>query len=111
MVRALFHELKEVADELKSPWVMTGRTPDKPTESKVLACSLRRLFELKDKDGTPLLAIPPCSPHDFRRTLRTHLEDLGVEPHIAEKCLNHSRGRTERTYNRNTLLTQRREAL
>lgn len=114
-VRALFHELKEIADDVEegeepSPWVMAGRK-DGPVTDKVLGRALRRLFELKDKDGEPLLAIAPCSPHDFRRTLRTHLEDLGVEPHIAEKCLNHSLGRINSTYNRNPYLTQRREAL
>ena len=113
-VRALFHELKEIADgdedEEPSPWVMAGRT-DGPITDKVLGRAVRRLFELKDKDGNPILDIPKCRPHDFRRTLRTHLEDLGVEPHISEKCLNHSLGRIERTYNRSTLLEQRREAL
>ena len=114
-VRALFHELKEIAedveeDEEPSPWVMAGRT-DGPITDKVLGRAMRRLFELKDKNGDPVLDIPKCRPHDFRRTLRTHLEDLGIEPHISEKCLNHSLGRIERTYNRNTLLTQRREAL
>jgi integrase len=109
-VRALFHELKEIADDLESPWVMAGRT-DGPISDKVTGRAMRRLFELKGKDGEPLLAIPSCSPHDFRRTLRTHLEDLGIEPHIAEKCLNHSLGRIERTYNRNALTAKRREAL
>ena len=34
-----------------------------------------------------------------------------IEPHISEKCLNHSLGRIEKTYNKNTLLGKRREAL
>lgn len=110
VVRALFHELKEIADDLESPWVMAGRT-DGPISDKVLGRAMRRLFELKNKDGEPLLAIPSCSPHDFRRTLHTHLEGLGIEPHIAEKCLNHSLGRIERTHNSNTLIKKRREAL
>jgi len=115
LVPAVLRELKEIAEDVDegeqpSPRVITGRT-EGPVTDKVLGRAMRRLFELKTKDGDPLLAIPPCSPHDFRRTLRTHLEDLGVEPHIAEKCLNHSLGRIERTYNRNTLLGQRREAL
>lgn len=29
------------------------------------------------------------TPHDLRRTMRTRMGDLGVMPHIAEKCLNH----------------------
>ena len=26
--------------------------------------------------------------HDFRRTARTHLAALGIDPHVAERCLN-----------------------
>jgi integrase len=29
------------------------------------------------------------TPHDLRRTMRTRMADLGVMPHIGEKCLNH----------------------
>ena len=36
---------------------------------------------------------------------------VSIAPHISEKCLNHSLGRIEKTYNRNTLLKQRRAAL
>jgi len=110
MVRALFHELKEIADDLESPWVMAGGT-GRPIGDKALRRALIRLTERTDLDSEPLLDIPPCTPHDFRRTLRTHLEDLGVEPHTAEKCLNHTLGKIKRTYNRNQLLEQRRDAL
>jgi integrase len=103
MVRALLHDLKEIADDLHSSWVMAGLT-DGPISDKALGRAMRRLFQLN-----PDLA--PCVPHDMRRTLRTHLEDLGIEPHIAEKCLNHSLGRIERTYNKNTLIEKRRAAL
>jgi integrase len=33
--------------------------------------------------------LPHFTVHDFRRTARTHLAALGVEPHVAERCLNH----------------------
>ena len=96
-------------------------------DEKAPGHAFRRLFEVNIKDHktgekVPLLSIPSCSPHDFRRTLRTHLDDLkmvdpesesriSVPPHVAEKCLNHSLGRIEKTYNKNTLLKQRRAAL
>jgi integrase len=116
-VQALFDRLKDVVGD--SAWVLPGKAaPGKKEDvhltDKALSRAMRRLFELKTKkDGkeVPLLNIAPCSPHDFRRTLRTHMDDLGIEPHISEKCLNHSLGRIERTYNRNTLLAKRREAL
>jgi integrase len=130
-VEALFLQLRDISDKAgKSPYVVAGdertaRVPgdDRPRRlsDKALARALRRLFEPR-RDGTAMLAFPKCSPHDFRRTLRTHLDDLkaidsetgrrySIEPHIAEKCLNHSLGRIERTYNKNTLIAKRREAL
>jgi hypothetical protein len=39
------------------------------------------------------------------------MDDLKIEPHIAEKCLNHSLGRIAETYNTNPMLGQRHEAL
>ncbi len=72
---------------------------------KVMGRAMRRLFEV----GT--LDIEPVRPHDFRRTVRTHLEKLNVPPHIAEKCLNHSLGAINAVYNKNTYLDERREAL
>lgn len=72
---------------------------------KVLCRALKRLFEKE------VLTIDRCTPHDFRRTVRTHLERLGVEPHICEKCLNHSLGAINKVYNKNAYLDQRREAL
>ncbi len=72
---------------------------------KVLGRAMRRFFE----SGT--LDIEQVRPHDFRRTIRTHLEKLNVQPHIAEKCLNHSLGAINAVYNKNTYLDERREAL
>ena len=49
--------------------------------------------------------------HDFRRTARTHLAALGVESHIAERCLNHKLKGVEGIYNRHDYLDERRTAL
>lgn len=49
--------------------------------------------------------------HDFRRTARTHLAALGVEPHVAERCLNHKLKGVEGVYNRHDYLAERRRAL
>jgi len=72
---------------------------------KAMGRAMRRFFEIGALD------IEPVRPHDFRRTVRTHLEKLNVAPHIAEKCLNHSLGAINATYNKNTYLNERREAL
>lgn len=49
--------------------------------------------------------------HDFRRTARTHLAALGVDPHIAERCLNHKIKGVEGIYNRHDYFEERRAAL
>ena len=43
----------------------------------------------------------PWTIHDLRRTCRTGLGKLGVQPHIAEACLNHTPAKLIRTYDRN----------
>lgn len=55
--------------------------------------------------------IEPFCIHDFRRTARTHLAALGVESHIAERCLNHKLKGVEGIYNRHDYLDERRKAL
>ena len=51
------------------------------------------------------------SPHDFRRTARTHLEALGVAPHVAERCLNHKVKGVVGIYNRHDYFEERRTGL
>jgi integrase len=121
LVLNLFEKLQEAADG--SPWVqpsfakeLTGQFTGKfigenPITDKALARAVKRLFSLKDAKGNSLLPIEYFSPHDLRRTLRTHLSRLGVPVHIAEKCLNHSLGRLEQTYDRHTYIDERRDAL
>lgn len=49
--------------------------------------------------------------HDFRRTARTHLESLGVAPHVAERCLNHKLKGVVGIYNRHDYFAERTDAL
>ncbi|MFT3917314.1 MAG: tyrosine-type recombinase/integrase [Anaeromyxobacteraceae bacterium] len=108
-VAALFEKLRHYAEGstfvMASPNSETGRYTD-----KALIAAMRKLFQ----GEKPLLAFaePHPTPHDLRRTVRTHLgETLGVAPHIAERCLNHSLGRIARVYDRGDYLEERREAL
>jgi integrase len=48
--------------------------------------------------------------HDLRRTFRSGLGQLGVEPHIAEACLNHLPAKLIRTYDKNKYEPQKRQA-
>jgi integrase len=49
--------------------------------------------------------------HDLRRTVRTGLGDLGIQPHIAEAVLNHIPPKLIRTYDRNKYESEKRDAL
>ena len=49
--------------------------------------------------------------HDFRRTARTHLAALGIDPHVAERCLNHKIGGVQGIYDRHDYFVERQDAL
>jgi integrase len=60
----------------------------------------------------PLMADAPIfTIHDFRRTARTHLAALGVDAHIAERCMNHKLKGVEGVYNRHDYFDERKKAL
>jgi integrase len=60
----------------------------------------------------PLLQdMPSFTVHDFRRTARTHLAALGVDPHVAERCLNHKLKGVEEIYNKHDYFEERKAAL
>jgi integrase len=109
MAVTLFEELHDEANG--SDWVLRSADREAPITDKAMARAVRRLFSLKDKNNKQLLDIPQFYPHDLRRTLRTHLSRLGIAPHIAEKCLNHSLSKIGKTYDKHTFIDDRREAL
>lgn len=112
---AAFKRLKELAGT--SPWAMASEeSHDGRYSDKALCRALRRLQpdpEAKKAHPTRPLVLPGglVSPHDLRRTARTHLALLGVHPWIAERVLNHALGKIEDTYNRHDYLDERRDAL
>lgn len=109
-----FRRLHDLANGLGSPNVMASfhaAKPGAPLTEKAMNHAMRRLFTGKE----PVLGFEGerPTPHDLRRTVRTHLgETLGVPWHIAERCLNHAIaiGVTD-TYDRGDYLTDRRAAL
>ncbi len=54
---------------------------------------------------------PNFTIHDFRRTTRSHLVALGVDPVVAERCLNHRIKGVEGIYNRYQYFDERKRAL
>ncbi|EJG4187814.1 site-specific integrase, partial [Salmonella enterica] len=55
--------------------------------------------------------VPNFTIHDFRRTARTHLAALGIDPIVAERCLNHRIRGVEGIYNRHQYFDERKAAL
>ncbi|MBK6355379.1 MAG: tyrosine-type recombinase/integrase [Betaproteobacteria bacterium] len=73
---------------------------------------LNTLNAALSKHIKPLLKdVPNFTIHDFRRTARTHLAALGVDPFVAERCLNHKIKGVEGTYNRHDYFDERKAAL
>ncbi|EHE8213898.1 integrase arm-type DNA-binding domain-containing protein [Salmonella enterica] len=55
--------------------------------------------------------VPHFTIHDLRRTARTHMAAMGVDPVVAECCLNHKIKGVEGIYNRHQYFNERRLAL
>jgi integrase len=100
-----------------SKWLLPSRIPDAPIARKALSKALhdrQRTVPLKGRTkavGTLLLAHGPWTPHDMRRTFSTRAPDLGISPHIIERCLNHTMQGVMAVYNRNDYYEERRRAL
>nr|WP_244627589.1 site-specific integrase [Microvirga tunisiensis] len=68
---------------------------------------------LADDDGIVSYALPPWGLHDFRRTLSTRLNEVGVDPHVVEALLGHAGAKQgiAGVYNRASYVRQKAEAL
>ncbi|EEP9808257.1 tyrosine-type recombinase/integrase [Salmonella enterica] len=55
--------------------------------------------------------VEPFSIHDLRRTMRTQMAAIGIDPVIAERCLNHKIPGVEGIYNRHQYFDERKAAL
>ncbi len=95
-VLALFEELEEASDD-DNEFYMNA------IDSKAMARAVSRL-RTEHKWSY-------FKPHTLRKVFRTHIEFMGVTSRVAEKCLNHSLGKIEGTYNKAKMLEKRREAL
>jgi integrase len=101
-----FEALKNLTDQQRPTWVLPAESGDNHIDPKQLTRSLAKClkrFEAK-KIGAFTL-------HDLRRTCRTGLAKLKVEPHIAERVLNHTQDMVAGTYDRHAYLDEKREAL
>jgi integrase len=63
---------------------------------------------LAEQCGNPMA---PWVIHDLRRSMATHMERLGIEPHVIEMCLGHVLKGVEGTYRRYAYLPEKTVAL
>lgn len=92
-----------------SAWLLPAR---KMQERMVPHIDVNTINAAMAKSIRPLMGnAAPFSVHDFRRTARTHLEALGVAPHVAERCLNHKVKGVEGIYNRHDYFEERKAGL
>jgi integrase len=95
---------KELAADSK--WVFPARRSDKRASKEHVGRNVLNVALTRVKHG-----LEPFTVHDFRRTARTQLSELGVAPHVAEACLNHKPRGVEAVYNRHSYFAERRAAL
>lgn len=89
-----------------SEWVFSARRRDKRGRYKHVGMDTLNVALTRVKHN-----LEPFTIHDFRRTARTQLAELGVAPHVAELCLNHKPRGVEAVYNKHTYFAERRAAL
>jgi integrase len=99
-----FRALKNEAG--RSPFVLPAADPSQPIDAKQLTRSLAKCRGRMKKLGIAAFTL-----HDLRRTCRTGLARLKVEPHIAERVLNHAQEKIAGTYDVHGYLEEKRAAL
>ena len=97
-------------------YLFAGRSNDQPMSDKALSKAVRdRIREVPLKKRTAkaqmlILSGGEWSPHDLRRTMASRMGDLGVAPHVIERCLNHIQQGIVGVYQRQEYLLERKAA-
>ncbi|EPE4187153.1 tyrosine-type recombinase/integrase [Yersinia enterocolitica] len=101
-----FQQLKDMS--FNSEWVLPARKMQNRMIPHIAESTLPVALA---KVKAQMQGVENFTVHDFRRTARTHLASLGVDPIVAERCLNHRIKGVEGIYNRHQYLDERRKAL
>jgi integrase len=94
----------------------TGSKPDSPLSEKTITKAVHdriRSVALKGRTqstGVLMLTGGEWTPHDLRRTMASRMGDLGVAPHVIERCLNHIQQGIVAVYQRQEYLVERQAA-
>ncbi|WP_238348029.1 tyrosine-type recombinase/integrase [Pseudoalteromonas citrea] len=107
----LLDELRAAFGYLNSKYVFPSTTTNKsgPGEQPIDRHSLSRSISRKLEQ----LGVPKFVPHDLRRTVSTRLggDDIGTDPIVIEKILNHQLQGVQGVYNMQEYMGKRRKAL
>ena len=109
-------QIKHIGSWKSGPYLFPGQKSEQHVSDKALSKAVRdriRTTQLKGrtpKTGTLLLSRGEWSPHDLRRTMATRMGDLGVQPHVIERCLNHIQQGIVGVYQRQEYLSERKAA-
>jgi integrase len=101
---AQFRRLKKRAG--RSPHVMPAARGSGPVNPLLITRSVARHLDTLAEHGIKAFTL-----HDIRRTVRTGLSVLKIQPHIAERCLNHKQRGVEGAYDVHAYLDEKRDAL
>ncbi len=98
--------LLEIAGK-DAKWIFPARSGDGPVDEKALTKLIKDRQRDKPIKGRTKamsdlkLSGGPWTPHDLRRTMSTLMGELGVEPHVIDRCQNHVEpNKIRRTYQR-----------
>ncbi|MCG7565160.1 tyrosine-type recombinase/integrase [Pseudoalteromonas sp. CnMc7-15] len=107
----MLDELRASFSYLGSKYVFpsTTCTTSAVGEQPIDRHSLSRAVNRKQKE----LGVPKFVPHDLRRTMATRLgdDDIGADPIVIEKILNHQLQGMQKVYNLKKYMVKRRLAL
>ncbi|KID57592.1 integrase [Pseudoalteromonas luteoviolacea] len=107
----MLDELRASFSYLGSKYVFpsTTCTASAVGEQPIDRHSLSRAVNRKQKE----LGVPKFVPHDLRRTIATRLgdDDIGADPIVVEKILNHQLQGMQKVYNLQEYMDRRREVL
>jgi integrase len=90
----------------RSKWVLPANGGEHHIDPKQLTRSVAKCLERFKAEGIAAFTL-----HDLRRTVRTGLARLKVEPHVAERVLNHAQETIAGTYDRHAYMDEKRAAL
>ncbi|MBQ4851128.1 site-specific integrase [Pseudoalteromonas sp. MMG012] len=107
----MLDELRASFCHLGSKYVFPSTTciHAEPSEKPIDRHSLSRAVNRKQKE----LGVPKFVPHDLRRTMATRLgdDDIGADPIVVEKILNHQLQGMQKVYNLQEYMEKRSKAL